>query len=71
MEFDTEPKLYLRTTEEMLEEFAYLGEDVAKEVVIDNPNMIADMVDVLKPVPDGKFPPNIEGARGTTQNKVL
>ena len=61
-EFDTEPKLYLRTTEEMLEEFAYLGEDAAKEVVIDNPNMIADMVDVLKPVPDGKFPPNIEGA---------
>ena len=61
-EFDTEPKLYLRTTEEMLEEFSYLGDDMAKEVVIDNPNMIADMVDVLKPVPDGKFPPKIDGA---------
>lgn len=61
-EFDTEPKLYLRTTDEMLEEFAYLGQETAEEVVIDNPNKIADMVEVLKPVPDGKFPPKIEGA---------
>jgi DNA polymerase-3 subunit alpha (Gram-positive type) len=61
-EFDTEPKLYLRTTDEMLEEFAYLGKDMAEEVVIDNPNKIADMVEVLKPVPEGKYPPKIEGA---------
>lgn len=54
--------LYFRTTEEMLEEFSYLGEDKAREVVIDNTNLIADMVERMDPVPKGKFPPRIEGA---------
>lgn len=55
--------LYLRTTQEMLEEFSYLGEETAKEVVIDNTNLIADMVDGdILPVPKGKFPPKIENA---------
>ena len=53
--------LYLRTTDEMMEEFAYLG-DRAEEIVITNTNRIADMVEQVKPVPDGNFPPKIEGA---------
>ena len=53
--------LYLRTTGEMMEEFAYLG-DRAEEIVITNTNKIAEMVGDVKPVPAGKFPPKIEGA---------
>ncbi|MTI48033.1 PolC-type DNA polymerase III [Sporosalibacterium faouarense] len=59
---DNQPPLYLKTTDEMLEEFSYLGTEKAKEVVIDNTNMIADMVDDIIPIPDGTFPPVIEGS---------
>lgn len=54
--------LYFRTTDEMMEEFAYLGEDTAREVVIENTNLIADMIEPMMPVPEGKFPPKIDGA---------
>ncbi|MDD4563964.1 MAG: PolC-type DNA polymerase III [Eubacteriales bacterium] len=54
--------LHLRTTEEMLIEFNYLGDELAREVVIDATNHIADMIEKLAPVPIGKFPPKIEGA---------
>ena len=53
--------LYLKPTQEMLEEFAYLG-DRAREVVVDNPNAIADEVEVLKPFPDGTHAPMIPDA---------
>ncbi len=53
--------LYLRTTREMLEEFSYLGEEKAKEVVVNNTNLIADMVEDIIPIPDGTFPPVIPG----------
>jgi len=56
--------LYLRTTDEMMEEFAYLG-DRAEEIVITNTNKIADMIEDVLPVPKGKFPPKIEGAEET------
>lgn len=59
---DNQAPLYLRTTQEMLDEFAYLGER-AYEVVVENPNKIADMVEVLRPFPEGNFPPNIPGAK--------
>ena len=62
--------LYMRTTEEMLEEFSYLG-DRAKEIVIDNSLKIADSIEKLRPVPKGKFPPKIEGSEETLRKSCL
>lgn len=59
---DKESKLYFRTTDEMLAEFDYLGEETAREVVITNPKKISDMVENIRPIPEGNYPPNIEGA---------
>ena len=56
---DDQAPLYLHTTEEMLEEFEYLGSDKAHEIVIDNPNMIADWVEKIAPVRPDKCPPVI------------
>ena len=66
---DEQPPLYFRTTNEMLEEFSYLGRDVARQVVIENPNAIADMIGDVRifiPHPEGKetfqpFWPEAEG----------
>ena len=59
---DKEMPIYLRTTDEMLNEFTYLGEDVAREVVIDNPSRIADMIEVIRPIPEGRYDPSLPGA---------
>ena len=59
---DKEMPIYLRTTEEMLEEFRYLGDDVAEEVVIENPNKIADMCERIRPIPEGRYDPTLPGA---------
>ena len=67
---DKENPLYFRTTDEMLREFAYLGEEKAYEVVVTNPNHIADMVESLRPVPNNLFAPKIENSVEDLKNLV-
>jgi DNA polymerase-3 subunit alpha (Gram-positive type) len=63
--------LYLRTTDEMLEEFSYLEEEIAQKIVIDNPNEIADSIEIISPVPEGRFPPKIEKAEERLRNRCM
>ena len=67
---DKENPLYFRTTDEMLREFAYLGEEKAREVVVTNPNLIADMCETLRPVPHNLFAPKIENSVEDLKNLV-
>ncbi len=60
---DRPEPIYLRTTSEMLAEFSYLGEEVAREVVITNPNKIADMCEKIRPIPEGRYEPDLPGAK--------
>ena len=59
---DRDNPLYFRTTDDMLQEFSYLGEEKAYEVVVKNTNYIADMCETLRPVPHNLFAPKIENS---------
>ena len=65
---DNQAPLYLRTTEEMLEEFSYLGKDKAYEVVVTNTNKISDMCQQISPISPEKCPPHIEGCEEEIKN---
>ena len=65
---DNQAPLYLRTTEEMLEEFSYLGKEKAYEVVVTNTNIISDMCDQISPISPEKCPPHIPGCEQTIKD---
>ncbi len=67
---DRDNPLYFRTTDDMLREFSYLGEEKAYEVVVTNPNLIADMCESLRPVPHNLFAPKIENSVEDLTNLV-
>ena len=71
---DQQPPLFLRTTEEMLNEFAYLGKDKCYEVVVENPRRINELIEIIKPIPDELYSPQIPGAeeevRSMSYNKA-
>lgn len=65
---DQQAPLYLRTTEEMLKEFEYLGEEKAYEVVVENTNKISDMCEKISPISPEKCPPHIDGCEQTIRD---
>ncbi len=64
-DYDNQAPLYFRTTDEMLEEFDYFNDEKAHEIVIENTNKIYNMIEDIKPIPDGLYTPEIEGADET------
>lgn len=68
---DMQAPLFLRTTEEMLHEFGYLGKDKAYEVVVTNTNKIADMCEAISPISKEKCPPHIEGCEKTIEDIAM
>ena len=74
-DFDQQAPLYFRTTQEMLDEFNYLDEEKRSEIIVKNPNNIADSIEEILPIPEGTYTPSIPGSEETlkkiTQEKAL
>ena len=68
---DEQAPLYLRTTNEMLDEFSYLGEEKAYEVVVTNTNKVADMCEQISPISPEKCPPHIDGCEKTIEDITM
>jgi DNA polymerase III subunit alpha, Gram-positive type len=62
------PDVHFRTTNEMLDAFSFLGKEKAKEIVVENTNKVADMIDSIKPIKDDLYTPKIEGADEEMRN---
>ena len=67
---DSANPLYFRTTDEMLQEFSYLGEETAHRVVVDAPKVVADWCENVRPLPDGLFAPKLENSDGELRDLV-
>ena len=67
-QYMTDNGFYFRTTDEMLDEFSYLGEEAAKEIIIENTNKISEQVEKVQPIPSGFFPPHLDNAEETVRS---
>ena len=67
-QYMTDNGFYFRTTNEMLDEFSYLGEEAAKEIIIENTNKISDMIEKVQPIPSGFYPPHLDNAEETVRS---
>ncbi|CAH1854583.1 PolC-type DNA polymerase III [Convivina intestini] len=65
------PEVYFKTTQALLDEFAFLGEATAKEVVITNTHKIADLLEDLEPLKSGSYPPKVPGAGDELRDKTI
>ncbi|MBS9337157.1 PolC-type DNA polymerase III [Fructobacillus parabroussonetiae] len=65
------PQVHFRTTQDLLEQFLFLGEEKAKEVVIDNTHRVADMLEDIQPLKEGSYPPQIPEAGEELREKTL
>lgn len=63
------PQVHFRTTTEMLQSFSFLGKEKAKEIVVTNPNQVADLIEEIKPIKDDLYTPKIEGADEEVRQK--
>ncbi|AFS40612.1 PolC-type DNA polymerase III [Leuconostoc gelidum] len=65
------PKLYFRTTQDLLDDYAFMGEDLAKKLIIDNTHVVANMLETISPLKSGSYPPNIPSAGDELTKRTL